>query len=265
MFLLVPGGVAVISEDQLGADAGDLAGRGGGLRMAEVAEELHGAFRRPGEGAVQFLSDLCHTQAAAAAGEVTRICAELVFGYNCHPSWNEEGQRSCFLTSELEELEETIPGISAMAMDVLAADGSRIRTKAGAERDLTKLKLLAYLSTRIGEEMEAVVTGVESYGLFVQGVQLPAEGLVRVETLRDDRYFFDRASHTLAGHRAGNELSPRRSVPSPSPASIWNAAKSTSAWWRRRKAGRRYPRRAQRAREKDKKRSAGRRNAKKRK
>jgi ribonuclease R len=73
-----------------------------------------------------------------------------------------------------------------------------------AERDLTKLKLLAYLSTRIGEEMEAVVTGVESYGLFVQGVKLPAEGLVRVESLRDDHYYFDRASHTLAGHRAGN-------------------------------------------------------------
>ena len=36
----------------------------------------------------------------------------------------------------------------------------------------------------------------------------------------------------------------------PSPASIWNAARSTSAWWRRRKAGRRYPRRAQRARRK---------------
>ena len=73
-----------------------------------------------------------------------------------------------------------------------------------AERDLTKLKLLAYLSTRIGEEMDAVVTGVESYGIFVQGVKLPAEGLVRVESLSDDHYFFDRASHTLAGHRAGN-------------------------------------------------------------
>ena len=62
-----------------------------------------------------------------------------------------------------------------------------------AERDLTKLKLLAYLSTRIGEEMDAVVTGVESYGIFVQGVKLPAEGLVRVESLSDDRYYFDRA------------------------------------------------------------------------
>ncbi len=73
-----------------------------------------------------------------------------------------------------------------------------------AERNLTKLKLLAYLSDRIGEEMEAVVTGVESYGIFVQGIKLPAEGLVRVETLRDDFYRFDRASHTLSGHRAGN-------------------------------------------------------------
>jgi ribonuclease R len=73
-----------------------------------------------------------------------------------------------------------------------------------AERDLTKLKLLAYLSERIGEEMDAVITGVESYGIFVEGVKLPAEGLVRVESLRDDYYRFDRASHTLAGHRAGN-------------------------------------------------------------
>jgi ribonuclease R len=73
-----------------------------------------------------------------------------------------------------------------------------------AERELTKLKLLAYLSDRIGEEMDAVITGVEPYGLFVQGVKLPAEGLVRVETLRDDSYHFDRASHTLAGYRAGN-------------------------------------------------------------
>jgi alkylation response protein AidB-like acyl-CoA dehydrogenase len=76
------------------------------------------------EGTVQFLSDLCHTQAAQAAGEVSRICAELVFGYNCHPSWDEEEHRSCFLASELEEYEETMPGISAFALDVLAADGT---------------------------------------------------------------------------------------------------------------------------------------------
>jgi alkylation response protein AidB-like acyl-CoA dehydrogenase len=75
-------------------------------------------------GTVQFLSDLCHTQAAQAAGEVSRICGELVFGYNRHPAWDEEEHKSCFLASELDHYEETMPGITAMAVDVLAADGT---------------------------------------------------------------------------------------------------------------------------------------------
>jgi alkylation response protein AidB-like acyl-CoA dehydrogenase len=81
-------------------------------------------------GTVRFLSDLCHVQAAAAAGEVSRICAELVFGYNCHPSWEDEKQPSCFLAGELDDLEVTMPGISAMALDVVSADGAHPR-KAG--------------------------------------------------------------------------------------------------------------------------------------
>jgi len=87
-----------------------------GATDAAVAEAL--------PGTVQFLSDLCHSQAAQAAGEVSRICAELVFGYNQHPSWDEEGCRACFAPAELDELEETMPGISAFAVDVVAADGS---------------------------------------------------------------------------------------------------------------------------------------------
>jgi alkylation response protein AidB-like acyl-CoA dehydrogenase len=75
-------------------------------------------------GTVQFLSDLCHTQAAQAAGEVSRICGELVFGYNQHPAWADEAHKGCFLASELEEYEETMPGITAFAVDVLAADGA---------------------------------------------------------------------------------------------------------------------------------------------
>jgi alkylation response protein AidB-like acyl-CoA dehydrogenase len=38
-------------------------------------------------GLVGFLADLCHVQAARAAGEVGRVCAELVHGYNPHPAW----------------------------------------------------------------------------------------------------------------------------------------------------------------------------------
>ena len=75
-------------------------------------------------GTVQFLGDLCHVQAAAASGEVSRICAELVFGYQKHPDWNDPAGRSCFLSGELDDLESTMPGISATALDVIGNDGS---------------------------------------------------------------------------------------------------------------------------------------------
>jgi ribonuclease R len=77
------------------------------------------------------------------------------------------------------------------------------RRAEAAERELVKLKLLNFLKSRIGEEMDAVVTGVEPFGLFVQGLGLPAEGLVPIDALPDDAYRYDRASHTLAGRRPG--------------------------------------------------------------
>jgi ribonuclease R len=80
------------------------------------------------------------------------------------------------------------------------------RRAEAAERELVKLKLLLFLRSRVGEAMDAVVTGVEAFGLFVQGVDLPAEGLVPRDTLPDDRYRYDRRRHMLAGHRAGNSF-----------------------------------------------------------
>ncbi len=73
-----------------------------------------------------------------------------------------------------------------------------------AERELTKVKLLSYLAGRIGEEMDGVITGVEEFGLFIRGTELPAEGFVHVTALGDDYYRFDRRSHSLEGNREGN-------------------------------------------------------------
>jgi alkylation response protein AidB-like acyl-CoA dehydrogenase len=75
------------------------------------------------EGTVQFLTDLCHVQTAKAAGEVGRICAELVNGYNRHPAWDDEGYKGCYACDELESLESLIPGIAAVATDVIDTQG----------------------------------------------------------------------------------------------------------------------------------------------
>ena len=90
--------------------------------------------------------------------------------------------------------------------DHLAVEGQhcsdREQRAEAAERQLTKVKLLHYMQDRIGEEMEAIVTGVEEYGLFVQGIDIPAEGLIHITSLQDDYYIFDRATHTLCGRRS---------------------------------------------------------------
>jgi ribonuclease R len=70
-----------------------------------------------------------------------------------------------------------------------------------AERELIKLKLLTYLSDRLGEEMEVIITGVADYGFFAQAEKLPVEGLVHISTLTDDYYYYEEATHSLSGRR----------------------------------------------------------------
>ena len=81
-------------------------------------------------GLVNFLTDLCHVQSARASGEASRICAELVFGYNRHPAWDEAGTRGCWHEDELDAIEGVIPGIASYAIDVVKIDGTHPK-KAG--------------------------------------------------------------------------------------------------------------------------------------
>jgi alkylation response protein AidB-like acyl-CoA dehydrogenase len=92
-------------------DAVELAGQG----AAVLGDALPGTAR--------FFADLCHVQTARAAGEVGRICAELVHGYNRHPAWDDEGRAACWSASDAEALEGIVPGIAGCSMDVLP-DGS---------------------------------------------------------------------------------------------------------------------------------------------
>lgn len=81
----------------------------------------------------RFLGDLCHVQAARAAGEVGRIAADLVHGYNRHPAWDAEGCAACYGEADLADLEQLIPGIESTAGaydDVIALDGTH-KPKAG--------------------------------------------------------------------------------------------------------------------------------------
>ena len=108
-------------------------------------------------GLVGFLTNLCHVQAARAAGEVGRICAELVNGYNQHPAWDAEGCASCWQGDEVDDLEGIIPGIASASRaldDVVERDGSHA-VKAGPCVRLEHLEPF----TRLRAKMDGCLTG----------------------------------------------------------------------------------------------------------
>jgi alkylation response protein AidB-like acyl-CoA dehydrogenase len=108
-------------------------------------------------GLVAFYTDLCHVQAARAAGEVGRVCAELVFGYGRHPAWDEASCRGCCGAEDLDEMESFIPGIAMgarTASDVIEA-GEEHPAKAGP---CVKLDALAPF-VRLRVKLDGCLTG----------------------------------------------------------------------------------------------------------
>ena len=81
----------------------------------------------------------------------------------------------------------------------VASQSSAMERRADeAERDVEKLKKAQYMKKFIGEQFEGVISGITTWGLYVE---LPntIEGMVKVTNLRDDYYFYDEESYTMIG------------------------------------------------------------------
>jgi ribonuclease R len=78
----------------------------------------------------------------------------------------------------------------------------RERVAVDAEREFISVQRVRFMEHRIGEEFDGVVTGVASFGFFVQLNEAFVEGLVRVADL-DDYYIFHEDRLTLVGKRSG--------------------------------------------------------------
>jgi ribonuclease R len=86
----------------------------------------------------------------------------------------------------------------------LGADCTRTERRAeAAERELTRMKLMAYLEDQVGQVFHAIVVGVEEFGLFCRLRELPVDGLIHVTSLADDYYYLEPGTHTLVGRRSG--------------------------------------------------------------
>lgn len=72
---------------------------------------------------------------------------------------------------------------------------------ANAERDSIKYKQVEYMSERMGQEFEGVISGVTEWGVYVELNENKCEGLVPMRDLGDDYFEFDEKNYCLKGRR----------------------------------------------------------------
>jgi ribonuclease R len=72
-----------------------------------------------------------------------------------------------------------------------------------AERDVDERYKCAWMEKHVGSEFDGIVSGVTSFGLFVELKQSQVSGLVHITQLPNDYYHFDPIRHMLSGERRG--------------------------------------------------------------
>ena len=80
------------------------------------------------------------------------------------------------------------------------------RRAAEAERELVEWKKIRFMQDRVGEEFAALVLNPAKHGLFVELTDLFVEGLVPIDSLRDDRYTWRENTHEIIGERNGRRF-----------------------------------------------------------
>lgn len=78
---------------------------------------------------------------------------------------------------------------------------------ADAERASVKYKQVEYMSERIGQTFDGVVSGVSEWGVYVEEVETKAEGMVRLKNMTDDFYELDAKQYAVVGKRTCKKYS----------------------------------------------------------
>jgi ribonuclease R len=70
-----------------------------------------------------------------------------------------------------------------------------------AERASIKYKQVEYMSKRLGQKFDGVISGLTEWGMYVEELQTKCEGLVRMRDMKDDFYVFNEKKLELVGQK----------------------------------------------------------------
>jgi ribonuclease R len=97
---------------------------------------------------------------------------------------------------------------SASELAPLGQSTSRLEKRADeADRYVSGFLKCTYLKERIGQSFQGLITTVVEFGCFVQILEVAVDGLLHVDSLRDDQYVMEEEGHAWRGRRSGRRLS----------------------------------------------------------
>ena len=107
--------------------------------------------------------------------------------------------KKCLLNKNIDL--ETVNAWEKRLPELAEISSVKERMAVDCEREVEKMKKAEYMEKHIGEEHEGMITGVTSFGFFVQ-LKNSVEGLVRVEDMHDDFYRYDESTFALVGEKS---------------------------------------------------------------
>jgi len=75
-----------------------------------------------------------------------------------------------------------------------------------AERASIKYKQVEFMSTRIGETMTGIISGISEWGIYVEEIETKCEGMIRMRDLNDDFYILNEKKMELIGKKKGKKF-----------------------------------------------------------
>ncbi|MEK5078042.1 ribonuclease R [Solibacillus sp. FSL W7-1436] len=100
---------------------------------------------------------------------------------------------------------ETVVQWSAVMDEIAEHTSGRERRAVEAERDTDALKKAQFMSDKIGEEFEGIVSSITNFGIFVE-LENTVEGLVHISNMTDDYYRFEDRHMMMIGERTGRQF-----------------------------------------------------------
>ncbi len=181
--------------------------RNGQVRPRDVQAALAEMKDRPEERLVNTVALRCMRQAVYQTENVGHF--GLAADYYCHFTSPIRRYPDLLVHRILHawlkdpDLTRHLPALSGESLESMAEHSSlQERNAAEAERETVDLKKAEYMLGHIGEDYEGVISGVASFGMFVE---LPngVEGLVHMSSLTDDYYEFIEDRYCLTGTHTG--------------------------------------------------------------